>query len=544
MIAFAAVSALVMGGCAGDDGGSDDKKTEDAGPADATADGGASSSSGGDASASSSSGGDASASGSSGGDAGASSSSSSGGDAGGKTYKHNTCPALGDCVIIECAKAGFKEGCHAGCVTDAAPAVLQVGTPLLSCSQDKCIKGKCKDAKNKAECVGTCMNEACGAQLLTCLDDPKAKGDKTCSDIGGCMEKCDKPSDGKVFSCNAKCLNSGDAAAKSAVKAMFKCMVDNPVDPKDPASKKKQEAACTKPLVQCLNNGTWGKATCGTTFVCFEKCDNGKDDKTDPKPPPGGGKSPGGDNHGDKGDEMDGCTMKCLAASSEKGLDLFGKLGMCHGKKGKDGKDPDCSAELIACIDPQGPNTCGETFGCMGKCVEDAVKAGQKKGDAEGACSISCLGKATKDAAVAFWGLGKACEDGGDKSGSGGSGGGAPMPGGATPVDMGPSPMCVDAVTKCANPSGKDTCTQMLGCIDGCEKKGGGDDNTLPCAIGCVAKADKAEVASFKKLAECQHTCAKGCMKDKNPKTCTDTCIAKDKGCADAAKKCVAPKKP
>lgn len=530
LIAFAAAASL-LAGCAGDDGTTTETKDAGGSVADASSSGGAdSASSGGDTSTT---GGEDGASSGGGTDA----TSSSGADAtDGKKYQ--TCESAGDCVIASCAKTGFAADCEKACLGDSSPGAIQKAATLLTCAKEECVAKVCKDeeAKDIPGCVMDCMPTHCGAGLMLCLDDGK-EGDKTCGDAMQCFENCGKPGE-PPMKCMGTCINSLNKAGKAALKDVFTEM-------KKSGGFEECGAGCQLAMAKCINNGTWGTATCVESMTCIQKCDKGG---TGEPTGSSSGSSSGGGGEGEKGD--DGmCELGCVAKATEAGAKALADMASCFG----DSEDETCPAKMLTCIDPQGPNTCAETFPCMQKCVADAMKAGEK-GDIEGACSFQCLGKATKAGAMQFFAVAQTCDDG-DKDGGetkptdgGGSGGNDPeppkMPEGATPTDLGPPPACIKSILACAGGAkGTDTCVEMLACIDTCEKaQPEGQDAGPACGMQCAGKSSQAAADSFIKLSECSHTCAKTCKEDKDPKACQGKCWTDTAGCMDAQKACSPPK--
>jgi len=525
-LAAICTASLLAFGCGADEGDTKkDDKTTDAGSS-SGADGassssgadGASSSSGADG-ASSSSGADG-ASSSSGGDAGAS--SSSGGDA--KTEaKHKTCSALGDCVLKDCGAKAFAADCEKQCLEDSSDAAIGAGAPLLTCVKEQCINKKCKDVtdpQKKGECVMECMPAACGQHLFGCLESGK-DGDKICGSAFECFDKCDEAK-GPAFGCWAGCYNGLNADGKKGFKSIMDCAIKN-----GGFESKDTEKKCAKEFISCQLGGKWGTGTCGDTLQCMMMCDGG--DKTEPGK---GGKQPGGDNHGDKKDD-DECTGKCFAKGSETAFDGIMSLGASDCLGEGMGNNPACADKLVTCLDPQGSNNCTKTLACTKECIIAAMKAGAKDDEAGAKCSFECIAKADPKGAKSYWAVAATCLGDDD----------APdMPGGATPVDLGPTPMCVESAAKCVGAGGGgESCGKIMACASKC---GDGKDqfSGLECGLGCAAKASKDGIEDFKKHAECAHTCAKSCAKDKDSKACATTCWTNTKGCPEAKKACTPPK--
>jgi hypothetical protein len=491
---LALAALLLAGGCSSDDDKDKDK-----------ADAAASDASGGDASGGDTSGDAVSGDGEGGDGVAGDGGGDGGGDAGSDTEAgktHQTCSALGDCVIAACAPKKFEKGCSDACIADSAEAVVVKGLPLLACVQNTCLP-KCATS-SEPSCLDDCMSEQCIGDLVACVSDGvESKGDKSCVDTMGCFEGCGIAA-GKPFACMSTCIGATAAASAGLLKGVIDCVVKATKDGADP------EQACMKPMIQCATNGATGTAKCHEAFVCLDAC------KAD-----------------EKGDD---CEMACFGSLSAEAQDKFFAAAPCLGeggsKDGEDGEpkeaDPTCGPKVLACVDPSGDKTCVETMGCIEGCQ---AKAGE--GQDGGGCAFACIHDTKKAEAGLIMSVMTTC--GGDEAEP------PPVdpPGQGTPTepdDAPPSKACMEAMLMCANPAETgQKCPELLQCIGACEDdKSGGQ----ACGMACAAKGAKAEVKHLVDFIACGAECSQQC-KDSTEQGCEGTCMAKN--CADAVKACAPP---
>ncbi len=417
--------------------------------------------------------------------------STTGDDASGDTAdttppaKHQTCPALGDCVIAACAPGGFAEGCYTQCIADSSQGAVKLGLPLLGCVQEKCLP-TCKDS-TEPNCLNDCMGEQCINDLILCISDqPEPTGSKTCMEAAGCFDDCE--SSGKPpFGCMAGCVAQTDKIGVDALKAVGQCMAQAAKDGKD------GEEVCAAEMIGCVTSGKAGEGKCIDFFGCQKACE--AQDKSD-----------------------DTCLFECLPKLTKEAQGQLLAAAPCF-ENGEG--DETCPAKMLACIDPNGTETCVASFGCIGACTQ---KAGKLEDPAT--CIFGCIANTSKDEAPLVLGLMQACDDG-DKP--------EPLPGDATPTeDPGPTKECLGAVFACAAPKETgDSCDKVMACTQACEK---GDGDGLGCGLGCAAKGAKAEVDKLVKLIGCQQDCNAVC-KDSADEQCNGKCILQN--CPAEAAACV-----
>lgn len=396
----------------------------------------------------------------------------------GPAAKYNTCSEVGTCVSVACVDN--KKDCEKPCLADASADALKTAAPLLSCYQDKCVAGKCKDSKDP-KCGDSCMTEMCAPDLIACIDTP-ASGKETCSVALTCFDKCDL-ADASGFGCYTACLDALTPEDTALLKSLASCMGDNPG--------KDLEKVCSKEFFGCVIGSKSGDQGCHTVFACSEECIKA-------------------------GGTEDSCMSTCVAKLTKESQTAFMATIPCLGDSNLD-SDPKCAAALKTCIAPSGKGSCSETFDCTSKCETS-------DNEDDTGCMFGCLHESTSDSYDAFLALAKC---GGD--------GEAPPPGGVTPTNDDTNAQCIQSMVSCAAPSGKGDCGALQKCFETCEKKQKNDGNPMSCIFDCADVGSSQAYADLITFSQCNDKCENECSGKGD--SCSTTCMTTN--CPAAVKTCM-----
>jgi len=345
--------------------------------------------------------------------------------------------------------------CEKPCLAGGSQASLEKAVPLLTCIQSKCQTGLCKGSKDP-KCVSDCVGQMCTPELVACIDDGTS-GTAVCGDALACFDKCD-PAKG-FFACMGKCYSTLSTAGKAALAIYTNCAG------KASGGGQPPEQACIGELMSCLTGGKTGNKDCYEIFTCQEKCP--------------------------KNEDM-ACMAGCLSDTTAAGQKAFMDAMPCFGDQSKM-NDPVCAKKFMACINPTGTKTCLQTLSCQGACPK--APPGQ---DGSPSCGFACMHNATPAAAEALLKI---------------------SPCGLENKTPEQAQACTDAMVGCANPSGTDTCKQIMACAQACGQNGSQD-----CMFACVAKGSVAGATTFAKFISCKDGCDVQC-KDATDPQCAGKCL-------------------
>ncbi|MCO4763782.1 MAG: hypothetical protein KC502_19875 [Myxococcales bacterium] len=395
----------------------------------------------------------------------------------------------------------------------------------------------------------------------------------TCSAVADCVDKaCEKAEEG----CEKTCLADGSKEALLGAAPLLSCYSSKCLEgackdsDDDDCENDCMTEQCTAEFFTCIDTPATGKGLCGSSFDCFDKCDESKEgrfacyttcidslSKDDTKlleavgtcMAANPGKNPEkvcgnemfgcmlGSKTGDKGchtifscsaacEKKDGkdanCMGKCAGDLTKDAQKAFIALGPCLGSKDMD-TDPKCQAALKTCIGPSGKATCQDTFGCASKCPE---------GD-DPSCMFDCLHQTDEAGYAAFSKIAACNGNGGGATTPPGGVTATDAPGGATPTDDDMSPECISAMISCAAPSGTGDCAAVGKCVFGCMDKSK-EDNPMSCIFQCASSGTAKAFGELAAFAQCDDKCEDKC-KGKGD-SCTNQCMQTD--CPGPLKAC------
>jgi hypothetical protein len=266
----------------------------------------------------------------------------------------------------------------------------------------------------------------------------------TCAAVTDCAQAACANS--KDSACAKDCLAGANPAAAPTATALLSCIqtkcmageCKNSTDPKCVSSC--ATLRCMPAIFECIEDGKSGSGSCGDIKGCFDTCNA-------------------------SGTNVMGCLQTCYGKVSADAK-AKGKVFATCVANAPAGSDPTaaCLKETIGCfVDGKtGTKGCYESMPCLSACGQSADPFN---------CALKCIGEMTKPAQDAYAEV-------------------SPCLG----QDVTPAAGCDDKLVVCLAPTGTQTCEEALGCVMGCDKQGGGNDDPT-CVFSCLhnttAAADK-----------------------------------------------------
>ncbi len=190
------------------------------------------------------------------------------------------------------------------------------------------------------------MVQKCNPLFLKCVNP---NGSSDCTAVATCMQKCPKDDGNCMFGC----LKQGTKEAAAAAWAAANCSASAP--PGDTTK-------CTAEIGMCYGDPK-GTASCAGVLACAAGCG------------PTGGPD---------------CFGNCLKTGKPQTAAMAFSAAQCFGKT-----DPNCTPNLVTCLDPLGTKKCFELTPCLMPC-------NGKSGKDLFACQFACLAQGTKES-VTQW---------------------------------------------------------------------------------------------------------------------------------------------